>query len=65
MTYEQYQKETATAFKKCGYTDAETNKFFAEDKTQKVLYKHYEGYTKRNVQAYTPTATASCLDMMY
>lgn len=65
MSYEQYVATIKAEFKKYRHTDAETEKYFSTDSVKDMLLKQYDGFTKRNVAAYAPQATASCLDMMY
>ena len=63
MSYNEFVTETKKAFTKMGYTDAETDKYFKAKES--ILRRNYEGFNERKVAGYSPSATASCLDMMY
>lgn len=66
MTLQEYIQSVKTYFKQCGnHTDAETDTYFKQPDIDSLLKKHYDGFSKRNIPAYMPQATASCLDMMY
>lgn len=65
MSYNDYVTAVAKNFKKCGYTDKDTDKYFATKEVSALLRKHYEGYNDKKFASYSPEATASCLDMMY
>ena len=65
MTYEEYTKEAADYLKKRKFTDEQITSYFKEADTQEILKEHYEGYSTDKFDSYSPSATASCLYMLY
>lgn len=65
MTYEDFTDEVAKLLKERGYTDEQIASYFKESDTQSILKTNYEGYSKEKFSSYSPSATASCLHMMY
>ena len=65
MSFNEYKSKVVKMFKSCGYSDADTSKYFSTKQVDELLRKHYEGFTDNGIAGYSPEATASCLDMLY
>ena len=70
ITKNEYVNAVRKSFKENGYSDAETDKFFATDEVKTKLERDYKAYTTEDPNAETsgghdPNAVAYCLDMMY
>lgn len=65
MSYNEFRSAVAKELEKYGYTKSEIAKYIAKPKTDKVMRLNYKEYSEKKTAGSEPTATASCLDMMY
>ena len=65
MSFNEYKSAVSKELLKYGYTTDEINKFVNKANIDKVIRTNYEQYTGKRKAGCEPTATASCLDMMY
>ena len=65
MKFNDYKSAVAKELLDYSYTEKEINEFLNRPKIAKVLRENYEEYSEQGTAGCEPTATASCIDMMY
>lgn len=65
MSFNEYKSAVAKELLDYGYTKAQIDKFLAKSDIDAIVRDTYEEYSEDGTAGTEPSATASCLDMLY